>query len=140
MKRSLNEQSLRLMLRTGLAVGLVLLHLAIAPFAVAQDVHHELAAADTDGHEHSDNDLCQWMQHHTSGSLVVAIPLVASWTGTSDNDLCQWVQHHTSSSLTIAISPVTSWAANGGHVWFPIIVLVSSSYLSVSSSRAPPRS
>lgn len=110
MKRSLNEQSLRLMLRTGLAVGLVLLHLAIAPFAVAQDVHHELAAADTDGHEHS------------------------------DNDLCQWVQHHTSSSLTIAISPVTSWAANGGHVWFPIIVLVSSSYLSVSSSRAPPRS
>src|SRR5215467_13931205 len=74
MKRSLHEQSLRLMLRTGLAVGLVLLHLAIAPFAVAQDVHHELAAADTDGHEHSDTDLCQWVQHHTSGSIDLGGP------------------------------------------------------------------
>jgi len=96
-------------LRTGLSVSVILLLLAIAPFAVAQDVHHELAAADTDGHEHSDNDLCQWMQHHTSGSLVVAIPLVASWTGTSD------------------------------HVWCPVTVLISSSYFSVNPPRAPPR-
>ncbi len=51
------------------AIGLVLLLLAITPFAVAQDVHHELAAADHDGHEHSDTDLCQWLQHHTAGSL-----------------------------------------------------------------------
>ncbi len=57
------------------AVGLVLLLLAIAPFAVAQDVHHELAAADHDGHEHSDTDLCQWLQHHTAGSLDVGAPL-----------------------------------------------------------------
>lgn len=56
-------------LRAGLSVSLILLLLALAPFAVAQDVHHELAAADTDGHEHSDNDLCQWVQHHTAGSL-----------------------------------------------------------------------
>lgn len=56
-------------LRAGLSVSLILLLLAIAPFAVAQDVHHELAAADTDGHEHSDNDLCQWVQHHTAGSF-----------------------------------------------------------------------
>ena len=55
------------------AVGLVLLLLAIAPFAVAQDVHHELAAADHDGHEHSDTDLCQWLQHHTAGSLDVDV-------------------------------------------------------------------
>jgi hypothetical protein len=96
--------------RSGLSVGLILLLLAIAPFAVAQDVHHELAAADTDGHEHSDHDLCQWMQHHTSGSLVVAIP------------------------------PVASWAATSNDVWFPVTVLVSSSYFSVSASRAPPRS
>ncbi len=46
-----------------------------APFAVAQDVHHELAAADHDGHEHSDTDLCQWVQHHTAGSLDVGAPL-----------------------------------------------------------------
>ena len=61
-------------LRSTGAVGLVLLLLAIAPFAVAQDVHHELAAADYDGHEHSDTDLCQWVQHHTAGSLDVGAP------------------------------------------------------------------
>ena len=60
------------------ALGLVLLLLAFAPFAVAQDVHHELAAADHDGHEHSDNDLCQWVQHHTSGSLDVGAPLLTA--------------------------------------------------------------
>jgi hypothetical protein len=55
--------------KVGFSAALVVLLLALAPFAVAQDVHHELAAADTDGHEHSDNDLCQWVQHHTAGSL-----------------------------------------------------------------------
>ena len=62
-------------LRVPVASGLVLLLLAFAPFAVAQDVHHELAAADHDGHEHSDTDLCQWVQHHTAGSLDVGAPL-----------------------------------------------------------------
>jgi hypothetical protein len=56
------------------AIGLILLLLTIAPFAVAQDVHHELAAADHDGHEHSDTDLCQWVKHHTAGSLDVDVP------------------------------------------------------------------
>lgn len=98
------------LLRTGLSVGLVLLLLAIAPFAVAQDVHHELAAADSDGHEHSDNDLCQWVQHHTSGSLTIAVP------------------------------PVASWAVLSKLVWSPVTVLVSSSVFSVGPSRAPPRS
>jgi len=60
-------------LRGTVAIGLVLLLLVIAPFAVAQDVHHELAAADHDGHEHSDTDLCQWLQHHTAGSLDVDV-------------------------------------------------------------------
>ena len=61
--------------RGTVALGLVLLLLAFAPFAVAQDVHHELAAADHDGHEHSDTDLCQWVQHHTAGSLDIGAPL-----------------------------------------------------------------
>ena len=56
-------------LTRGLSLALIALLLALAPFAVAQDVHHELAAADTDGHEHSETDLCQWVQHHTSGSI-----------------------------------------------------------------------
>ena len=58
----------------GLAVSLIALLLSLAPFAVAQDVHHELAAADTDGHEHSDTDLCQWVQHHTAGSIDLGGP------------------------------------------------------------------
>ena len=58
-----------------MAIGFVLLLLAIAPFAVAQDVHHELAAADHDGHEHSDTDLCQWVKQHTAGSLDAGVPL-----------------------------------------------------------------
>ena len=65
-------------LRNTAAIGMVLLLLAIAPFAVAQDVHHELAAADHDGHEHSDTDLCQWVQHHTAGSLDVGAPFFAA--------------------------------------------------------------
>lgn len=66
------------MVRISLSVSLVLLLLAIAPFAVAQDVHHELAAADSDGHEHSDTDLCQWVQHHTAGSLDVGVPILTA--------------------------------------------------------------
>ena len=65
-------------LRGTVAIGLVLLLLAFAPFALAQDVHHELAAADHDGHEHSDTDLCQWVQHHTAGSLDVGAPLLTA--------------------------------------------------------------
>lgn len=65
-------------LRGTVAISLVLLLLAMAPFAVALDVHHELAAADHDGHEHSDTDLCQWVQHHTAGSLDVGAPLLTA--------------------------------------------------------------
>ncbi len=50
--------------------------LAMAPFATALDIHHELAAADHDGHEHSDFDLCQWVQQHTGHSLPAVIPLM----------------------------------------------------------------
>ncbi len=51
--------------------------LGLAPFAVAQDVHHELAAADADGHEHSDTDICQWVQHHIAGSVDLDLPQLA---------------------------------------------------------------
>ncbi len=63
--------------RLGIITGLVCLLLTLAPFAVAQDVHHELAAADTDGHEHSDHDLCQWVQQHTAGSFDTGAPVLA---------------------------------------------------------------
>ena len=53
-----------------IALFLACMLLAIAPFAAALEIHHELAAADHDGHEHSDTDLCQWVQYHTGHSLV----------------------------------------------------------------------
>jgi hypothetical protein len=73
MNSTIASRSVLRSLQCSVSAGLILLLLAIAPFAVAQDVHHELAAADTDGHEHSDTDLCQWVQHHTSGSLDVNV-------------------------------------------------------------------
>jgi hypothetical protein len=48
--------------------------LTMAPFAVALEIHHDLAAADHDGHEHSDTDLCQWVQFHTGHSLAADVP------------------------------------------------------------------
>lgn len=62
------------LLRFGVALGMICIILGLAPFAVAQDVHHELAAADTDGHEHSDSDICQWVQHHIAGSVDLDLP------------------------------------------------------------------
>ncbi len=62
-----------------LSLSLILLILVFAPFAAAQDVHHELAAADADGHEHSDTDLCQWVQHHTSGSVDLGGPICSAF-------------------------------------------------------------
>jgi hypothetical protein len=59
--------------RTGLALVLAGLLLAMGPFAVALGVHHALAAADHDGHEHSDTDLCQWVQAHSFASLLAPI-------------------------------------------------------------------
>lgn len=96
------------LLRSSLSVWLVLLLLTMAPFAVAQDVHHELAAADNDGHEHSDADLCQWVQHHTSGSLDFSEPVFTVWELVGQYEL-----------------PAQS-------------VLLSAEFSSVGPSRAPP--
>ena len=98
------------MLRSGLALALICVLLGLAPFAVAQDVHHELAAADTDGHEHSDTDLCQWVQHHTAGSLDLDVPILA---------FCELVRHRELPSESVLLSIDLSL---------------------VGPSRAPPRS
>lgn len=70
---------LRRVLGRALPLALSLVLLALAPFAVALEVHHELAAADQDGHQHSDTDLCQWVQHHTGTSLITDAPAVLAW-------------------------------------------------------------
>ncbi|HEX7765551.1 MAG TPA: hypothetical protein VF443_02475 [Nitrospira sp.] len=66
------------LLRRCVSLVMLVILLGLAPFAVAQDVHHELAAADHDGHEHSDTDLCQWVQHHTAGSLDDGAPILVA--------------------------------------------------------------
>lgn len=90
------------MLRSGVALGVVCILLGLAPFAVAQDVHHELAAADTDdGHEHSNTDLCQWVQHHTSGSIDLGGPLFTAWEMVG-----QCVVHDQSIRLSVDLASV----------------------------------
>jgi hypothetical protein len=69
----------RRLARTALPLALAGVLLALAPFAVALEVHHELAAADQDGHQHSDTDLCQWVQHHTGSSLLADAPALQAW-------------------------------------------------------------
>jgi hypothetical protein len=86
-------------LRLGVAVGMICLILGLAPFAVAQDVHHELAAADTDGHEHSDTDICQWVQHHIAGSVDLDVPRLA---------VCDVVWQQAPPSDSILLSTVLS--------------------------------
>jgi len=75
MFRSPHSHSL---LRRCISLAMLVILLGLAPFAVAQDVHHELAAADHDGHEHSDTDLCQWVQHHMAGSVDLDVPKPAA--------------------------------------------------------------
>lgn len=75
------------LLRRFISLGMIVILLGLAPFAVAQDVHHELAAADHDGHEHSDTDLCQWVQHHTAGSVDLDVPKPAACEQVSHQEL-----------------------------------------------------
>ena len=98
------------LLRAGVTLALICVLLGLAPFAVAQDVHHELAAADHDGHEHSDTDLCQWVQHHTAGSLDLDVPRLT---------FCELVRHRALPSESVLLSVDLSL---------------------VGPSRAPPRS
>lgn len=72
----LNSRFVHHVLSAALPLALAGVLLGIAPFAVALEVHHELAAADDDGHRHSDSDLCQWVQHHTGSSLLADAPVL----------------------------------------------------------------
>lgn len=66
--------------------------LVMAPFGVALSVHHQLAEADHDGHQHSDFDLCQWVQYHgTSSPAPAALDVGRPWHQVSrqtDHALC----------------------------------------------------
>jgi hypothetical protein len=87
------------LLRTVLPLAMAGVLLALAPFAVALEVHHELAAADTDGHQHSDTDLCQWVQHHTGNSLTADAPALQALDAP-----VHWVQPTAQILLTFHLS------------------------------------
>ena len=61
---------------SGLAtIGLlVLILLGSSSLGFALEIHHVFAEVDHDGHQHSDDDLCQWVQSHAANSLVVDKP------------------------------------------------------------------
>jgi len=98
---SMTFRSLSSLLRAGVALGMICIILGLAPFAVAQDVHHELAAADSDGHEHSDTDICQWVQHHIAGSVDLDLPRLA---------VCDVVRHQELPSESVLLSAAPSLA------------------------------
>ncbi len=77
------------------AFALVIILLALSPFAVALEVHHALAAADHDDHQHSESDLCQWVQHHAGSSLLAGVPTAVSTFA---------VEQHESPSITLLVS------------------------------------
>ena len=57
-----------------LSFALVFCLLALTPVGVTLELHHALGAQDADGHQHSDSDLCQWIQHHIGTSLLSDVP------------------------------------------------------------------
>lgn len=59
--------------RISIALAALVAILMMAPFGVALSVHHQLAAADHDGHQHSDFDLCQWVQYHGTSAPALAL-------------------------------------------------------------------
>jgi hypothetical protein len=69
-----------------LSVALIAILLALAPFASALEIHHALAEADHDGHQHSDFDLCQWVQLHSATSCEVGLPDDSSLAPPKEHD------------------------------------------------------
>ena len=109
MARLIQKATTKMRIGAAVALGMVLLLLALAPFSTALAIHHDFAAADHDGHEHSDTDVCQWVQYHTSGSLDLGGPILSVWQAVG--------QYEVPAQL----------------------ILLSAEFSSVGPSRAPPR-
>ena len=90
------------------ALFVALLFFSLLPFASALEVHHIFSEVDYDGHEHSDFDLCQWVQAHGSGSI--------------DFD-------HVDIDITLQVDQ---------ERWFPLKIVYSSVALTSQGSRGPP--
>ena len=57
-----------------IAAFLGVLLLCQSPLSLVLEIHHVFAEVDHDGHEHSDFDLCQWVQQHSNGSIAIDPP------------------------------------------------------------------
>ena len=68
-----------LRLTGALSLALVCCLIALTPVGVTLELHHALGAEDADGHEHSDTDLCQWIQHHIGTSVLTGVPDAVSF-------------------------------------------------------------
>ena len=55
--------------QAAIAIFVALFFFSLLAFAGALEVHHVFSEIDHDGHEHSDFDLCQWLQANGSGSI-----------------------------------------------------------------------
>jgi hypothetical protein len=91
-------------MRACLALALTLTLVTLAPFAAALEIHHALAAADHDGHEHSEFDLCQWVQEHTANSTLTAPPALSSWV-LVERQSTPWVRFVPSTCFNVVSPP-----------------------------------
>jgi hypothetical protein len=96
-----------------LALALALVLLSSIPFVQALEIHHVFAEVDYDGHQHSDDDLCQWVQHHTSNSLVWDASGLSHWSVVAG--FLSFDRNETYASLTLPLGnprgpPVSSFS------------------------------
>ena len=73
---ALKHRSFSSISRSTIAVVVAFVFLCLLPFSGALEIHHLFAEVDHDGHEHSDFDLCKWVQQHSSESLVLEVPSI----------------------------------------------------------------
>ena len=94
--------------QAAIAIFVALFFFSLLAFAGALEVLHVFSEIDHDGHEHSDFDLCQWVQAHGSGSI--------------DFD-------HVDIDITLQVDQ---------ERWFPSKTVYSSVALTSQGSRGPP--
>lgn len=56
-----------------------LMFLTMLPFAGALEIHHIFSEVDHDAHEHTEFDLCQWVQQHGNGLFEFQEPVLDRW-------------------------------------------------------------
>ena len=92
---------------TWLALSLAFVLVVSVPFGHALEIHHIFSEIDHDGHQHSDSDLCQWVQQHTSNALAWDLPQLVerSWLYSLLSLANDQIPHVSSSSLLHSRGP-----------------------------------